>query len=151
MFYIVSVIMCGLLVSLTHVMSTVEAETADEQAISQVIKGIVAAFNARDPETQLTAYAPDAMIESITARGAPMPREQYAALIRTWTPSGTVYLRKVSVKVLSANEAEATALFRLHDGDHDILGRRDYRFARRAGQWLVVDARFVGPIPWDRK
>lgn len=150
-FSIVSIIVCGLLVSCVPVMSKGEAENADEQAIVHVIERIVAAFNNGDLKAQLAAYAPDATIESLVARGTPMSRDQYAALRQRWTPSGTVYLRSLSVHVLSANEAKATALFRLVDGNQDILGRRDFRLARRNGQWLVVDARFVGPLPWDHK
>ncbi len=151
MIYIVSIIMCGLLMSCAQVVTTVETKKTDEQAIAQLIEGIVAAYNTRDLEAQLAAYAADARIESLAARGAPMSRDQYAALRRTWTPRGTVYLRALSVNVLSANTAGATALFRLVNGGQNILGRRAFRLARRSGQWLVVDARFVGPIPWDRK
>lgn len=151
MIYIVNIIMCGLLVSCAQVVTTVETEKTKEQAIVQLIEGIVTAYNTRNLEAQLAAYAADARIESLAARGAPLSRDQYATLRRTWTPRGTVYVRALSVTILSADTAEATALFRLVNGDQNILGRRAFRLARRSGQWLVVDARFVGPIPWGRK
>ena len=109
--------------------------------IGYVTFGLSTCYDLRFPE----------LYRALAARGAPMSRDQYAALRRTWTPRGTVYLRALSVNVLSANTAGATALFRLVNGDQNILGRRAFRLARRSGQWLVVDARFVGPIPWDQK
>ncbi len=80
-----------------------------------------------------------------------LSRDRYAALRRAWTTRGQVFLRSVAVRVLSDDTAQATALFRLIDGSENILGRRSYRFTRRDGQWLVVEARFVGPIPWEPK
>ena len=148
---LISLMICGLLAACATVGPDVELPTVDERAITAVIQGIVSAYNARDLEAQLAAYAADAKIEPLLARGAMVSRDHYAALRRGWTTRGQLYLRSVAVRIRSDDEAQATALFRLIDGSEHILGRRSYRFARRNGQWLVVEARFVGPIPWEPK
>ena len=150
-YQIISLMIFGLLAACATVSPDVELPTVDERAITAVIQGIVSAYNARDLEAQLAAYAVDAKIESLLARGAMLSRDRYAALRRGWTTRGQVFLRSVAVRVLSDDTALATALFRLIDGSENILGRRSYRFTRRDGQWLVVEARFVGPIPWEPK
>ncbi len=148
---LISLMICGLLTACATASLDVESSTGDERAITAVIQGIVSAYNARDLDAQLAAYAADAKIESLLARGAMVSRDRYAALRRGWTTRGQVFLRSVAVRMRSDDVAQATALFRLIDGNEHILGRRAYRLARRDGRWLVVEARFVGPIPWERK
>jgi ketosteroid isomerase-like protein len=141
------VIMCGLLAACATVPTDDERQTPDERTIVQLLKDHVSAYNARDTEALLAAYAPDAKIETLLAYGAVASREQFAVLLRELSVQHTAFLRSLTVNVLSDNRAEATALIRLVDKDDNIIFRRGYQLERHAGQWRIVAEHFVGSIP----
>ena len=128
-----------------------EPKTPDEQAVAQVLEGLIIAFNERNYDQLFAYYAPEAKIESLAACGV-VSREQHRAAVIANKYLPKEELGNTRIKMASPDEARAEGELRLlySWGPDDSSGPHAYTIVysliRRDGQWLVIEERLPGVL-----
>jgi len=140
---VLSLVVCVCFAACATLPPPFEPQTPDERAIVGLMQTIESGYNTGNVEKQLSPYASDAIIETLLAEGRAVSRDQFAEILRAQTRRSPIVIRPVTVKVLSADRAEAVALIHSAPGaGGELLDRRTYRLVRREGQWRIVEARY---------
>ncbi len=105
--YVVSLVVCMCLAACATFPPPFEPQTSDEQAIVGLLQTLASGYNTGNVEKQLAPYASDASIETLLLDGQAVSRDQYAKILRARTQRRPIVIRPVTVKLLSADRAEA--------------------------------------------
>ncbi len=117
-----------------------DPRNADEAAIASAMEDSVASYNSGDFVRHVAHYAPDARIQSLAAGGF-VTRDQYESTMKT-AGGPNVYLSQVKIIMESSDLGRMEAVLMVRFSRGMMSKPVTYMFARRNGEWLIVEQKF---------
>ena len=124
---------------------TTRPQAPDEQAVAEVLNGLITAYNDRDFDRWFAYYAPDAKIESLAAC-AVVSREEHRTAVTAakYRPKAQLRMEKITMVASDRSRVE---------GELDLLCAWDtevhrirYDLIRLDGKWLIIEEKLPGEL-----